>query len=115
MTLKSQMAADLEDGAVWFSVDDFAERHNVNGADVLCELGAASGRPEKVGRMSGGAYTSSSYVFIRARDFGRPPKPNEPIIIDGEKFRITGVKDDLGAYVIEYRRWDDDKLRSPGA
>ncbi|MDR1495715.1 MAG: hypothetical protein LBS67_02180 [Clostridiales Family XIII bacterium] len=115
MSLSTRVRDDLEDGIVWFNEDDFAEYHVVNGARVLCELGAMRSRPEKIGRVTGGAYSGSSYIFIRAADFTRAPKPDEPIDIDGVRYRITNVMDDLGVYVIEYRRYDDDKLlsRSP--
>ena len=115
MTLKSQMEADLADGAVWFNDDDFAEYHEINGKSVLCELGAMKTRPEKIGRMIGGAYSGSSYLFIRSCEFERTPRPDERIDIDGVRYKIINVMDDLGVYVIEYRRYDDDKLRRPGA
>lgn len=115
MTLKNQMAGDLEDSAVWFDDDDFAGWHEVNGKRVLCELGAMRSRSEKIGRMIGGAWSGSSYIFIRAREFTRAPMPDEPIVIDGVRFRVINVMDDLGVYVIEYRRYEDDKLRRPGA
>jgi hypothetical protein len=115
MTLKNQMAGDLADGAVWFDADDFADYHEVNGKRVLCELGATRSRPEKIGRMIGGAWSGSSYIFIRASEFARVPRPDEPIVIDGVRFRVINVMDDLGVYVIEYRRYEDDKLRRPSA
>jgi hypothetical protein len=115
MTLKGQMAADLENDAVWFNGDDFADWHEVNGKRMLCELGAARSRPEKIGRMIGGAYAGSSYLFARAAEFQRAPRPDEPIEIDGVRFRITSVMNDCGVYVIEYRRYEDGKLRRPGA
>jgi hypothetical protein len=115
MSLSSQVHDDLEDGAVWFDEDDFAEYHEVNGATALCELGAMRTRPEKAGRMTGGAHRGSSYVFIRVRDFTRAPKPGETIDIDGVCHKITSVTDDLGVYMIEYRRCDDDKFYRPGA
>jgi hypothetical protein len=115
MTLKSQIASDLEDGVVWFNNDDFAEYHEVNGKQILCELGAMRARPEKIGRMIGGAWSGSSYIFIRSSEYARAPRPDDPIVIDGVRYRIISVMDDLGVYVIEYRRFDDDKLRRPGA
>jgi hypothetical protein len=115
MTLKNQMADDLEDGVVWFDNDDFAEYHEINGKQVLCELGAMRTRPEKIGRMIGGAWSGSSYLFIRSSEFARSPRPDETIVIDGVRYRVTNVMDDLGVYVIEYRRYDDDKLRRPSA
>ncbi|MDR3165279.1 MAG: hypothetical protein LBU13_06845 [Synergistaceae bacterium] len=115
MTLKDQMADDLADGAVWFNGDDFADFHEVNGKKVLCELGAMRSRPEKIGRMIGGAWSGSSYLFVRAREFSRMPRPDEPIFIDGVRYRIINTMDDIGVYVIEYRRYDDDKIRRPDA
>jgi hypothetical protein len=110
LSIHDEIARDLDDGTVWFNEDDFAGYHEVNGARVLCELGAMKSRPEKIGRVTGGAYSGSSYIFIRAGDFTRAPKPDEPIDIDGVRYRITNVMDDMGVYVIEYRRYDDDKL-----
>jgi hypothetical protein len=108
MTLKNQIADDLRDGAVWFNCDDFAEYHEVNGRQVLCELGAMRTRPEKIGRMIGGAWSGSSYLFIRADEFPiRAPRPDDWIDVDGVRFTITNVMDDCGVYVIEYRRFVD--------
>jgi hypothetical protein len=109
------MSDDLADGAVWFDEDGLAEYHEVNGARVLCELGAMRSEPEKVGRAAGGACSGSSYVFIRAKDFKRTPRPGDNIDIDGVRYRAVSVMDDLGVYVIEYRGYDDDKLQGQRA
>jgi hypothetical protein len=111
MTLSDQLIHDLNDGIVWFNEDDLAEYHLVGGARVLCELGAMRSGPEKIGRMTGGALSGSSYIFIRASDFKREPKPGEPLDIDGVRFQIVSVMNDLGVYVIEYRRYDDAKFK----
>lgn len=115
MTLKNQMAGDLDDGAVWFDADDFADWHEVNDRRVLCELGAMRSRPEKIGRMIGGAWSGSSYIFIRAKDFARAPLPGDQITIDGVLFWAINVMDDCGVYVIEYGRKKDANIRRPNA
>ena len=112
MTLKEQIAADLEDGAVWFDENDFADWHDVNGARVLCILDSMKTAPERIGRFKGGVHSGSSFLFICAGEFARCPKPEEPIDIDGARCRILNVTDDLGVYVIEYKRYDDAKIRN---
>lgn len=114
MTLKEQIAADLEDGAVWFNEDDFAAWHEINGARVLCIMGCMENGAEKIGRLTGGVDIDSSSLFIRAREFTRRPKTGESIDIDGTRYRICKIGEDLGVYVIEYRRYDDAKIRSSG-
>ena len=111
MTLKNQIADDLDDGAVWFDEDELADWHAVNGAEVLCEIGATRNLPQKIARLFGGVVRDSSYLFIRAKEFVRKPRSGETILIDGESYKIADVLEDLGAYVITYGRYDDANLR----
>lgn len=111
MTLKAQIAEDLADGVVWFSEEDFAELHEVNGASVLCEIGAMRDAPHKVGRITGGVVRDASYCFVRKTDFATPPRAEQNITIDGVRYRISNVMEDLGCYVIEFARYDDADLR----
>lgn len=113
MSLKEQMEFDLQDGGVWFNEGDFADWHNVNGARVLCIMDSMVTKPTKVGRSGGGVHRGSSLVSIRAKDFTRCPKPGETITIDGARYQIVNVTDDVGVYVIEYGRYDNAKLRRP--
>lgn len=111
MTLKEQIADDLEDGVVWFDEDEFADWHDINGANVLCILGSMQDVSKKIGRMLGGALYDSSLLIIRAREFARRPNADEPIEIDGTRYRIIDVLDDVGVYMIPYGRYDDAKIR----
>lgn len=111
MTLKEQIEDDLADGAVWFSEDDFAELHEINGASVLCEIGAMSDAPRKIGRLIGGVLRDASYCFVRKSAFATPPRAEQSITIDGARYRISNVMEDLGCYVIEFGRHDDADVR----
>lgn len=111
MTLKEQIADDLADGVVWFNEGDFAELHEVNGAFVLCEIGAMRDAPHRVSRSTGGVVRDASYCFIRKSDFATPPRADQNITIDGVRYRISNVMEDIGCYVIEFGRFDDADLR----
>lgn len=115
MTLKDQIAEDLEDGAVWFNEDEFAELHEINGASVLCEIGAMRDASHKVGRLIGGVVRDASYCFVRKSAFATPPRAEQNITIDGVRYRISNVMEDLGCYVIEFGRYDDADIRRQSA
>lgn len=115
MTLKDQIASDLEDGAVWFNENEFADWHTVNGARVLCEIGALDNAPHTVRRLIGGIVRDSSYLLIRTREFRTKPRSDQGIEIDGTSYRISNVMEDIGVYVITYGRYDDADIRRQSA
>lgn len=112
---KDDLREDIEDGAVWFYDGDFADWHTVNGLRVLCEIGAINNEMREIGRLIGGVVRDASYLIIRSRDFKTRPIAGQPIDIDGTRYRIAHVMDDLGAYVIEFGRYDDADVFGSGS
>lgn len=96
MTLKEQMAADLD---VFLCADEFAEEHDVDGVSMTCVIDA-SGLEEMAADSSGVAFASVVYLYARTTDLAAlhqgSPKVNRLLDVDGDRYLVISVADDEG-------------------
>jgi hypothetical protein len=112
MSLKEQVENDIF--GVFLNLRDFGEFHAVNGSRVLCLIDKNNVHMRaSMGRRTEGVREDSLFLYIKATEFAKPPKPYEPLEVDGVKFTIRGVSDEMGLLVIEYGGVSDCR-RIPG-
>jgi hypothetical protein len=101
MSLKQQVEKDIF--GVFLNLDDFGEFHKVNGSRVLCIIDKNNIHMRaSMGRRTEGVREDSLFLYIKAAEFVTPPKPYEPIEVDGKPFTVRSVSDEMGLLVIEY-------------
>lgn len=91
MTLKELADADI--GAVFLSIDDFADEHEVDGAVVTCVLDSDAGteRDPMVGSVTAGVR-----MFARADELPRRLSAGDSMIVDGMPYLVTEWREDMG-------------------
>jgi hypothetical protein len=105
MNLKEQIEEDIF--RVFLNPQDFGEFHTVNGSRVLSIIDKNNVHMRstvrlQVGRGAEGVHEDSLFVYVKATEFAKPPKPHEPIEVDGKSYVIRSVSDEMGILVIEY-------------
>lgn len=101
MTLKEQVAADIH--GVFLSLRDFGDFHTVNGSRVLCLIEKNNVHMRApAGRRTEGVREDSLFLYIHAGEFRTVPKPHDPLEVDGRKFFVRSVSEEMGILVIEY-------------
>jgi len=88
MTLKEQMAADIDD--VFLNTDDMAETHSIDGVDIVCIL-----ENDKSSKNSlDGVYVIRRQLFVKESDLGYKPEPEQKMKIDDTYFYVVDCIDD---------------------
>ena len=101
--LKDQIADDIFN--VFLNLDDFADWHTVNGSRLKCLIDKNNVHMRaSAGRRTEGVREDSFFLYIHAEEFRTPPEPNSEIDIDGKKYAIRSVSDEMDLLVIEYGR-----------
>lgn len=89
----------------FFLSEEFAERHMVNGKEMDVLLDAYE-LMERKGSQGGnnhfdGIFSAELLMYVKAQDFGVPPKVGALLILDGSKvYRVKEVTDEMGVYAI---------------
>ncbi|MBQ7263482.1 MAG: hypothetical protein IJR14_07150 [Synergistaceae bacterium] len=94
-TFREQFARDMDDGAAWFDIDEFARMHDVDGVKVMAVL-AMDRRARPVGpRASDGDLAGISrprgILFVRAQEVG-VPQADQPIRLDGRLYTVADAR-----------------------
>jgi hypothetical protein len=108
MSLKEQVENDIFE--IFLNPRDFGEFHMVNGSRVLSLIDKNNVHMRaSQGRRTEGVREDSLFLYIKAAEFATPPKPHEPINVDGKDCFIRSVSDEGGLLVIEYGGVSDGK------
>ena len=101
MGLKEQIENDIF--GVFLNLCDFGEFHTINGSRLLGLIDKNNVHMRaSTGRRTEGVREDSFFLYIKAAEFVTLPKPYEPIEVDGKRYTIRSVLDEMGLLVIEY-------------
>ncbi len=103
MNLRKIIRDDLED--VFFDMEEFAERHTVNGKEmciIFDENELLERKKEgRAGSHFDGAYLATAMLYVKAEEYGPRPKAGSVLVLDEKKvYRITAAVDEGGVYSI---------------
>lgn len=103
MNLREIIQDDLED--VFFDMEEFAERHTVNGKEmriIFDENELLERKKEgRAGSHFDGAYLATAMLYVKAEEYGPRPKVGSVLVIDEKKvYRIAAAIDEGGVYSI---------------
>lgn len=96
---KDAIAKDI---AAFLNIDEFADRHNLNGRDVVCLVDKDLTDPYKqtVSSPLQGVFVNTITIYVKPEDMERRPVENELLHLDGEMYFVANVSDEAGLYVI---------------
>ena len=101
-TFREQAAHDLDDGEVWFNMDEFASFHDINGVKVL-SLFVADKRNQTTAavaklviRMGGqyspeGVFRSGGVLYVRAQEI-EGVAADQPLRLDGRLYTVLEAR-----------------------
>ena len=107
-TFKDCAAKEIE--STFFNENEFAERHNVDGADALIVLEDIDVREHAAHWEAGakqnfdtGLYDAYRILYIKVKDYGEMPQSGDLVTIDGgtrdeQFFTLKSCEDENGVY-----------------
>lgn len=103
MDLREIIRDDLD--GVFFDMEEFAERHTVNGKEmsvIFDENELLERKKEgRTGSHFDGAYLATAMLYVKAGEYGPRPKVGSVLVIDEKKvYRVTEAVDECGVYSI---------------
>ena len=102
MTFKEQIA--LDNRTVFMNFDEFAEKHLINGIEMLClvdnnEMIDREKRYQyKRSLYADGVYIKALLIYVRAEDFGPLPATGRVIYFDKKSYLVADAIDEDGIY-----------------
>lgn len=96
MSLKNQIQSDISH---FFSVDEFAETHMINGRElnIIVDNDRLQYRSKK---EFDGISVGELLFYVKASDYGERPEPGAPIIFDNRQMIVFDCREDAGVYEI---------------
>ena len=101
MTLKDQIQMDVS--SVFLNSDEFADKHVVNGATVLCVIddSASEIRSNRQDEQIPGFSKNARVLHIPSSAFANRPAYGQLLTVDGEEFFVEACHDECGMLLIE--------------
>jgi hypothetical protein len=101
-TFKEQVKKDVESGAAWFSEDEFADWHDVNGKRILCVFCADKRMmdqnvSDRKRERPEGVHLNRGVLFLRAADVVGVPKRGQKMKLDGRLYTVDEARPIGGA------------------
>lgn len=98
---REQLKADFD---IFFNLEEFSEAHQINGKCIPCLLDDMELLERKQATREDqhmdGIFLADCLLYVRAADFGSPPKPGRVITVDGKTYRVASAEDEMGVYSI---------------
>lgn len=96
MDFKEQIKKDLD---TFFDFDEFAEEHIVNKRklDIIIDNETLK---ERTKTEYEGIFVGDILYFVKAQDYGLPPKAEELHFLDGRQYKVFDVNIQNGVYEI---------------
>ena len=97
---KDALAKDVT--TVFLNLDEFADRHNLNGRDVICliDKDLTDQYKKTVSSPFEGIFVDAINIYVRSEDMERRPVENELLYLDDKMYFVANVSDENGLYVI---------------
>lgn len=93
---KDMLAADVD--RIFLNLDEFAEKHNINGKDVVCVIDKHVSSDSAVIKALG-VYSTALTIYVNARDLPAP-KPTGTLRLDSELYNVISASQEDWMLVI---------------
>lgn len=97
MNFKEVLEDDLS--TVFFSLDEFAEIHNVNGRDISIVIDDNKLKENKM-KVGEGTYVGDVLFYTKKSNFDDKPVKTERMLFDSEIYRVSDIEEDMEMYII---------------
>lgn len=100
LRFKEQLDADIKN--TFMNVDEFAERHVVNGKEipVVTDNNELMERKKRVNSNMDGIYAKQKLIYVSASDLGALPSQGSVLMLDGQRYRVVDAVSESGIYSI---------------
>jgi hypothetical protein len=111
MSFKDQLKKDI--GSVFFNDEEFTDQHEINGKtmDALIDDNKLFESPSGGNAQVLGVFGGQTTLYVKADQYGSVPKRGALIMIDGQRFTVSGVTVEMGVYQITIERWVSNGVR----
>lgn len=96
MDFKNQLKKDLD---TFFNFDEFAEEHLVNKRKLNIIIDNETLK-ERTRKEYEGIFVGEILYFVKAKDYGLPPKAEELHLLDGRQYKVFDINIENGVYEI---------------
>lgn len=96
MDFKNQLKKDLD---TFFNFDEFAEEHIVNKRKLNIIIDNETLK-ERTRKEYEGIFVGEILYFVKAKDYGLPPKEEELHLLDGRQYKVFDINIENGVYEI---------------
>ena len=93
---KDCVKEDLSD--VFFNMDEFAETHDLNGAEIVCvvSIDKTAPRSDRKENSYDGLHGNFVTLFVKVADMDRIPKQGENFKLDKKLYKVNSCREDMG-------------------
>lgn len=97
---KDTVSKDVQN--VFLNIDEFADRHELNGRDVVCLIDTDATNPAKqsVSNPLTGVFVNSITIYVKPDDLEHRPVEGERLYVDDKMYFVRTVSSEMGLLVI---------------
>lgn len=97
---KDAVKKDIE--GVFLNIDEFADRHKLNGQDVICLVDEDKTEAAKVSVRNPyeGIFVNAITIYVKSADLERQPVEGELLRLDKALYRVASVSSEMGMLTI---------------
>ena len=96
MDFKEQLKKDID---TFLNIDEFAEKHIINKKELNIIIDNETLK-ERTKKEYEGIFVGDILYFVKATDYGLPPKAEDIQILDGRQYKVFDVNIQNGVYEI---------------
>lgn len=88
--------------AVFINLDEFADKHDLNGCEVACivDKDLTTGVNDTIANPLEGVFLNTITIYVDAKDLERKPVEGEILRLDKERYIVRSVSVEEGILVI---------------
>lgn len=100
MSFRDDLEMDIMN--VFLTADELAEMHCINGKEMPASVSITSHerRRHNLQSYERGIYNKQTVISVAARDFGKLPAVNQPMVLDGKHYLVRSAREEYGMYLI---------------
>lgn len=97
---KDAVSRDI--GAVFLNIEEFADKHVLNGQDVTClvDKDLTNEANKTASNPLEGVFLNTITIYVKCGDIATQPVEGEILRLDGERYFVRSVSVEMGVLVI---------------
>lgn len=96
-SFKEVLSEDLD---IFIDEDEFANRHTINGVEVVAIVNTSNAQHMELATVVG-VFTATIEVYLKQGSLSPLPRPDSEVVLDGLKFRCYDVVVEQGIDILK--------------